>query len=155
MSNYSNNKVILKLFSGFGLLAILAGGFLAAFSAHNPSEFTSWASAYLVLVVGILQIGFGLGLYLLTVKPNQLMPVLAFAAYNLGNIGVILGTGLKNSSPDISWLIDASGGLLAVAMVLLVSSVHGAKHSWQRSIFYAIILVIFISMPIGLILSQS
>lgn len=149
----SGNRLVPMLFGGTGAVAVVVGGPLAAFSAARPSEFALWASAYLVLVVGVLQVGFGAGLRYLARRPGWFAGV-AFALYNLGNLAVVFGTWLKGDFHPAMALVDTGGGLLAVAMLLLLLAVRGAKRSWQLRAYYVIIAVVIISMPIGLVLGS-
>lgn len=142
------------LFGALGVDAILAGGLLAAFTASRPSQFYSWATAYLVLVVGVLQIAFSISLYLLAKKPDSKTVALSFILYNLGNLCVVLGTALKNTWQNHTIIVDLGGLLLAVAMLVFMFAVRDAKKTWLRTIFYTLTAVIFISIPIGLLLAR-
>lgn len=42
-------------FLAIGTACVIAGGFVAAVTAHAPAEHASWAAAYLVLVAGVAQ----------------------------------------------------------------------------------------------------
>src|SRR5690625_2512550 len=57
------------LFVVTGIVGVVAGGGLAAGTASDPTEFPVWASAYLALVVGVVQIALGLGAGALAVRP--------------------------------------------------------------------------------------
>ena len=48
-------------FVAIGVLCVIAGGLTAGVTAPAASERSSWASAYLVLVAGVAQVGLGLG----------------------------------------------------------------------------------------------
>lgn len=76
----------------FGFAAIAAAGLLAAVTASISQRQILWAIAYLVLVVGIAQIGLGAGQAWLAERPIG-APLLTaqFVAFNLGNAGVIGG----------------------------------------------------------------
>lgn len=155
VTKLKNRQLALLLFNVLGYGAIIAGGLLAAFSASNPTKLTAWASAYLVLVVGLLQIGFSYSLKHLLQKSAQKNIVWAFVIYNLGNAGVLLGTALKNDSSHVSWLINAGGILLTVAMLIFIYIARVGKRSWQLTLFYVMTIIILISVPIGLILARN
>jgi hypothetical protein len=80
-------------FVASGVAAIIAGGLVAAAVAHHPAEHPVWASAYLVLIVGLAQIVFGAGQGWLSERlPLRGWIVGEWTVFNLGNAGVIAGT---------------------------------------------------------------
>lgn len=140
-------------FTLLGILAILAGGILSAFSAKKPSRQTAWASAYLVLVVGLAQAVIGIILYAINTD-SAFWVVLAFVAYNLGNASVLVGTIGRYRNKSYRKLVDIGGVLLVISMIALLVAVHRAAMSWQLVVLYVIMLTIIVTMPIGLILSH-
>lgn len=140
-----------EIFSALGILAIVGGGLLAAFSARRPTHLKAWLSAYLVLVAGITQFGLAIGWQRLG-QPAVVPAVLAFCFFNLGNLGVITGTVLARLRRS-GYLVNTGGGLLAIAMILLAWSVSSRHASWTLVWFLALVIIILVSMPIGLILS--
>jgi hypothetical protein len=142
-----------NIFSVLSILAIVAGGLISAFSARNPTRLTSWMSAYLVLVAGLVQFGLitiwaGLG------SPSGGIMLMALLAYNLGNIGVLAGTMEKARAAYYVRLVDLGGILLALALILMLWAVRQSGFSWTMAEFVALVLIILISMPIGLVLSH-
>jgi len=135
------------------VLAITVGGVLMAFSARKPTWFISWVSAYLVLIVGIVQMGFIVGWQALH-EPHATVALLAFCTYNLGNFGVILGTALKHRTTSYFVIVNLGSTLLATAMVLLLAAVRSASFSWTLAGLIVLTAVIFISMPVGIALSS-
>lgn len=140
------------IFTVLSLAAITAGGLLMAFSARKPTWLTSWMSAYLVLVVGVIQLGLvagwrGLG------EPDAVLALTAFILYNLGNLSVILGTAFKTRTKHYFAVVSIGGALLAASMILLLISVRHARGSWGLAGFIALVVVILISMPTGVVLS--
>lgn len=146
-----HNEISLWTFVTLGILAILASGFLMAFSAKKPSRLISWASAYLVLIVGLAQALIGIILYAINKDPAVLLVVLAFVTYNLGNAAVLVGTIFKK---QYKWLVDISGIFLVVSMVSLAFLADHATLSWQLVCLYVIIVTILVTMPVGLTLSR-
>lgn len=144
----------LVLFDSLGFLAVAAGGFFVAFSAKKPSRLVNWASAYLILIVGLVQIGFGHSLNHLLGDGSMWPPILAFIAYNLGNLGVLLGTILKYKQSKTTPLVNVGGLLLAISIIIMLVTVWGSARSWQLILFTVASLTILISMPIGLTLSS-
>jgi len=154
MKSSLNNKTV-QLYANVGILAIIAGGLLAGFSAKHPTTFPVWASAYLVLVVGVLQVGFGRGLQRLASGASQTAALWAFAVYNIGNLLVILGTALKYAGTPTPSIIAGGGTLLVVAMLLLCYAIRNAEKSRIRTGFYIIVAIVIVSMPIGLVLARQ
>lgn len=149
-----HSTVSLWLFLTLGILAILVGGMLMAFTAKTPSRLVSWASAYLVLIVGLAQAIIGIILYSLDNDPATFAIIVAFFAFNLGNAAVIMGTIGRYRKKNYRQLVDAGGVLLVLSMVTLLVAVHHAVFSWQLVFFYVIIVTILVTMPIGLLLSR-
>lgn len=145
--------MIADFFTVLSVLAIVAGGLLMAFSAHKPTWLTSWVSAYLVLIVGIIQLGFIVGWRDLR-EPKTALALLAFMAYNIGNLCVVLGTVLKERTKHYFTVVSSGSVLLAVAMILLLTAVHSAQSSWTLTGLVVLTTVILISMPIGVVLSN-
>lgn len=142
------------ILGAIAIVAIIIGGIYAAFSAQHPSEFALWATAYLVLVVGIMQLSFVGSLYAVTKRSFEKIAVLAFAIYNLGNLCVLYGTYLKGNSSSSTLLVNSGGVLLALSMVLLLYAVRHAKKTRLLYAYYVLICVILVSMPIGLVLAS-
>lgn len=142
------------LFIVLGVMAILAGGLLSAYTAKSPSRLASWASAYLVLIVGIGQVGIGMILQHIIQDPGLFLTMLAFVAYNLGNAGVLIGTLYKDRKKHFRKYVDIGGGLHVISMVALIFLTNQAPLSWPLVLLYLIIVTIMMSMPIGLKLSR-
>ena len=143
-------------FTVIGVLCVIAGGLLAAATAPAPSEHTTWAAAYLVLVGGVAQAGLGSGQAMFTARIST--PVLAgqVAGWNLGNAAVLAGTLL-----GITALVDLGGALLVVTLGLLagglippgIRPVSGTKR-WCLYGYRLLVLILFVSIPVGLVLAQ-
>jgi drug/metabolite transporter (DMT)-like permease len=136
----------------FGTLSVLAGGLLSAAYAHDPSRIVMWASAYLVLAAGIVQVAFGLLLKKLTPLSDMRNLYTALVLYNVGGVGVIIGTALKTSVVGPTLLV-LSEAFLALALAAIFYSVRGAKPSKWLVAIYILLGVMFVSMLVGLILS--
>lgn len=158
-------------FAVLGVACVIAGGLVAAATAPNPSEHGSWAAAYLVLVAGVAQVGLGVGQAALAVRvPSAASRTAEFAAWNCGNALVIAGT-----LAGVTALVDLGGALLVAALALLVRGVRGARptrvaadapteraaggsnqpHRWPLFAFRALVLVLLVSIPIGLVLART
>lgn len=140
------------IFSAASVLAIAAGGLLAAFSARKPDKLKIWMSAYLVLIVGLVQLGL-VTAWQATGATDFRLALAAFVMYNLGNGCVLLGTMYKTGFRNYSLVVNFGGLALAAAMVLLLVSVRDLQASWTLAGFIALVLVILVSMPIGLVMS--
>jgi hypothetical protein len=143
-------------FTVIGVACVVAGGLVAAATAHAPSQNASWAAAYLVLVGGVAQVGLGLGQALLTGRPSARVVTIEFACWNAGNAAVIIGTLLDQPA-----VVDVGGALLVVTLVLLayrlrargVRAGSGARR-WQLYGFQLLVVVLAVSIPIGLVLAH-
>jgi len=136
-------------FIAIGLLAILVGGLVAAATARNPIPNLVWLVAYLVLIVGLAQMAFGLGQALFPEQPAGRMRIaLRWLLYNLGNIGVIAGT-LAGSFVAVA----VGTVLLLVALVLFLLAIQNAERTRWRDGYHALIGVVTIGALVGLILS--
>lgn len=134
-----------------GGTCVVAGGLVAAISAHAPSEHATWAAAYLVLVAGVAQIGLGVGRAWLTAEqPSPRRLVGELCTWNLGNAAVIAGT-----VSGLTAVVDLGGGLLVVALVSLLAAVRAPRRrGWQLTIYRALLVVVLASIPIGLMLAE-
>jgi hypothetical protein len=105
------------------LAAIVAGGLVAAVTAHAPSRALVWMVAYLVLVVGVAQAALGAGqAWLATSAPSARLVTLQCLLFNLGSAGVIAGT-LMASAP---WVTSGTA-VFAIALLLFLAGTRGAR----------------------------
>lgn len=144
--------MITGIFVPFSVLAIVAGGMLSAFTARTPSRLTAWLSAYLVLVVGIVQLGL-LASWRQLGSPEGVSAGAAFTLYNAGNLGVILGTVRKAKIRRLPLVVASGGLLIGIAMIMLLWAVRNARYSWALAGCVLLALIILISMPVGIVLS--
>lgn len=138
--------------SALSILAIVAGGLLSAFSARRPTRPIAWASAYLVLVVGIIQLGL-ITLWHRLGQPETTAVAVALIAYNLGNGTVIAGTMLKKRLRYYRVPVNSGGLFIGLAMIILLFAVRKSSASWALTEFIVLAVIILVSMPIGLLLS--
>ena len=134
-----------------GGACVIAGGLIAAITAHAPSEHATWAAAYLVLVAGAAQIGLGVGrAWLADRKPSPGRLVGELASWNFGNAAVIAGT-----VSGLTAVVDLGGALLVVALALLLAAVRDRRRSgWPLTLYRALIVLVLVSIPIGLTLAE-
>lgn len=134
-----------------GVLCVIAGGLVAAVTAPVASEQTSWASAYLVLVVGVAQVGLGLGSSALAPRPpSRISQVGTLALWNLGNGSVLAGVLL-----DLTTLIDIGGGALVIALVIALRTVRRSMGpTLLIRAYWLLVAILALSIPVGLVLSR-
>jgi heme/copper-type cytochrome/quinol oxidase subunit 4 len=141
---------------GFGAAAVLAGGGLSAASAPRASYLTSWATAYLVLVVGVVQIALGIGVDQLTGHQPSTRPLtIAFLLFNLGNAATIGGTIAKHTAGGNTHLVDLGGLLIGLAMLLFIHLVRrAAKTKWLLA-YRVLVALVLLSSLIGMVLAAA
>lgn len=134
-----------------GVVAIIGGGLLSAITASVASRQLAWLVAYLVLVVGIAQIGLGAGqAWLARRAPGAAIVWGEFILFLLGNVGVALGTMLV-----VPLLVDLGGILLVVSLALFLVAVWRSRRGgWLRWVYLALVAILVVSIPIGLVLAQ-
>lgn len=136
-------------FLAIGLAAILVGGLVAAAVAHAPSRNMVWMVAYLVLVVGLAQVAFGVGQAALSAKRVSLLWVTTeFLLFNIGNAGVITGTLAGTFTPVIVGTI-----LLLLGLGLFYYVSRGSRRDGLRYGYQALLVLIAVGALVGLTLS--
>lgn len=136
-------------FAWLGAAAIIAGGLVAAAVAHRPVQQLVWMSAYLVLIVGAAQIGFGAGQAWLSERlPSGGWITGEWIVFNLGNVGVIAGTLLGSFRMVLAGTVLFAAGTAA----FLLGTRGPMRGGWLAG--YRILLgLIFLSSLAGLALS--
>jgi hypothetical protein len=140
-------------FIALGTISIVAGGLVAAVTAISPTRHTTWAAAYLVLVVGVAQLGIGTGQALLAPKIASSRLVTAeLLTCDFGNAGVLAGTLMNRTA-----MVDLGGALLAASLVmfLLGARGHTGRNRWPLYLYRLLITIVLVSIPIGLIISRN
>lgn len=133
-----------------GWASIVAGGLVAAVTAPLQLAHGSWCAAYLVLVGGAAQVAMGQAQQHLATRPvPEARTWTQLATWNLGNALVILGTFV--TAP---FIVDAGGAVLLVSLILAVQAVPGATRRWVGRGYLAVLAVLLVSMPIGLVLAH-
>lgn len=132
-----------------GVIAVIAGGLVAAIEAHRPVVPLVWMSAYLVLVVGVAQIVFGAGQAGLARQvPGTGLVSAQWLLFNLGNTGVIGGT-------LIMWfpLVAVGTALFVVGIVLFFVGTRHSEHRLWRAGYWLLLTLLLVSSIVGLLLS--
>ncbi|WP_166980400.1 hypothetical protein [Paramicrobacterium fandaimingii] len=135
-----------------GTAAIIVGGLVAAITSPLKLEHGSWASAYLVLIVGIALIFFGVTQSLLTERATRRTIAIEIGAWVLGSLAVLGGTLV--SQPAI---VDIGGAVLVIALIVFALAVRTrgrTRATLPLWVFRFVLLVMIISIPIGLVLSH-
>ena len=134
-----------------GTASIIAGGLISGVMAHAPTRHGAWLVAYLILVVGVAQIALGIGqAWLAGCALRGRVLGIEFIAFNLGNAAVVLGTLFV-----LPLLVGVGGAALIVALVFFYLGVRGGGVSgWPRYVYWFVITVLVVSIPIGLVLAR-
>ena len=140
-----------QLFRILGASWVVAGGLIAAVTGPLNLEHGSWAAAFCVLVAGVAQYTIGVvQTVLASKKPSGWMLAAELAAWNVGCASVILGTAIT-----LPVFVNVGGLLLVVALALLIVTVRGkAEPRWALFSYRALLVIILVSIPIGLVLAH-
>jgi hypothetical protein len=131
-----------------GGACVIGGGLVSAATAPVASYHSSWAAAYIVLVAGVAQAAIGLGQGTLTDGSVSRRVVRAeLAGWNLGNAAVVTGTLL-----EVTAVLYVGCALLVMALMLVLYAIRHAPSSRTLSATRAIIALLLISMPVGIVL---
>ncbi|HEU0197960.1 MAG TPA: hypothetical protein VFQ88_12210 [Nevskiaceae bacterium] len=132
-----------------GGAAVIGGGLLAAAIARAPAQSLVWTVAYLVLVVGVAQALFGGGqAWLARDLPHASTVTWQWLAFNLGNLGVIVGTIGRSQT-----LVAVGTVLFVIGVALFLLRTRHAEHGGWLLGYRAVLSLLFISSLVGLALS--
>lgn len=138
----------MTIFTIISLVAISCGGLLVAFTARQPTQLKSWLSAYLVLVVGLLQLGIVACCQSLGMAAAGLT-LLALILFNLGNALVIIGRIIKSRSRWSLRLVAFGAALLIVSSLRIFLSSIGQGNTAGTKIWLTMLLAIVIISAIA------
>lgn len=134
-----------------GAAAIVAGGLLAAAVAPAPTRSLVWLAAYLVLVVGVIQIALAAGQAQLAGRTAGSARLrLEWALFNLGSIGVMAGTVTGLTLPVALGTVALLGALLVFWLAVRRAPAAGARRAYQ-----GLVMLVTLSACVGLYLSVS
>lgn len=150
----------LKPYIVAGFTCIVAGGLLAAATAYVTTQKTAWATAYIVLVGGIAQIGLGAAVAWLAPTAPRRFAWWAFIGWNIGNACVLAGqmTGVLLVT-DLGTVVL----IAALVIVLIAAGDRGARGGAEKAMpphpavlwaFRSLVLLLAVTMPIGVILAH-
>lgn len=156
---HSPRQTWLRPFLVAGIACVVGGGLLAAATAYMTTQKTAWATAYLVLVGGVAQIGLGAAVAWLAPRADRRLAWWSFAGWNIGNAGVLTG-----QLAGILLLTDVGTGVLVVSLALVLvaaRSRHAAAgaptvppHPAVLHLFRALVVLLAVTMPIGVVLAH-
>lgn len=134
-----------------GIASVIAGGLVAAVTRPAGWEHGSWVAAYLVLVTGVAQVGFGIGQAILAPNvPTRRQVRIECGLWNLGSAGVIVGTLV--TQPVI---VSVGSVLLLGALALFALATRGEAPGDPRALmgYRLLLLLLLVSVPVGIVLS--
>ena len=138
-------------FLAVGVGAVVTGGLDAAASRPAGWERGSWTAAFLVLVVGVGQVGLAIGQ---SASGRRVVStrtiVIELGSVNVGASLVIAGT--LSSSPVIATIGSV---LFALALVVFAHQSRGRRgeRGWLQRVYLTLLAVLVVSTPIGIALS--
>lgn len=133
-----------------GTIAIVGGGLAAAVTGPTEWSDGSWVAAYLVLVVGVAQIGLGVGqATLAAAPPADRRLVTQLVLVNGGSLAVIVGT-----LATMPIVVTVGGLVLVTGLITFVLTPRRPDGpQWVRLGYLAILTVLIVSIPVGLALA--
>lgn len=162
-----------------GIICVIAGGLLAAATAYVTTQKTAWATAYIVLVGGIAQIGLGAGVAWLAPLAPPRWAWWAFIGWNVGNAGVLTG-----QLAGVVALTDVGTIILVASLIVVLIAARSHRGPIQEPVtvtqarqvspgdqpdfylplspahpavlwaFRALIVLLAVTMPIGVVLAH-
>ena len=137
-------------FLTIGAAAIVTGGICAAVTGPTEWEHGSWVAAFLVLVVGVGQIGLGVAQAALTTDVDARRRGRQALSLNSGAALVIAGT-----LASLPIVVTAGSVLVLAALVSFARAERGrvVARPWMASAYTALLVVLIVSTPIGIALS--
>ena len=134
-----------------GSVSVTLGGIAAAVTRPIEWEQGPWVAAFLVLVMGVGQIGLGMGQALLSREtPTRVTVAIECTLWNLGSLAVMVGTII-----EAPLLVSLGGLILFAALALLAGTgrATGSQHAWLHRAHRGLVLLLLVSVPIGMTLS--
>lgn len=129
----------------------MLGGVLAAVTGPLQLSKGSWAAAYLVLVAGVAQYAMGAAVTRWPPAGSAAVGWWWFALWNGGHLGVLGGTVAGSTT-----VVFIGSALLVIALVLAfvaTRQIHVAADRMARLGYRALLVLLAISIPVGMVLS--
>lgn len=141
-------------FAVVGMMGVIGGGIAAAVTGPTDWDQGAWFAAFVVLVVGVAQIGLGVGQAALgSTVPSKVAVAAQVATWNVGCAFVVAGT--LASSP----LVATVGSLIVLVCLAIAGKIavgHSALDGTARlalALYRLLLVVLVVSTPIGIALS--
>lgn len=146
-------RAAFKPFAVAGMVAVLAGGALAAaIAAPAPTRHGVWAVAYLVLVLGAGQLAIGAGQALLpAVPPSPREAALNATAFNLSGAAIVVGV----VTDHVAVFHAGSALLCAVLAWLLYRARRSTRRGWALFAYRFFLAALVVSIPIGMAITTA
>ncbi|TAL73411.1 MAG: hypothetical protein EPN56_08010 [Rhodanobacter sp.] len=139
----------IRWFALAAVSALIAGGLIAAVIARAPTQPLVWMVAFLVLVTGVAQMVLALGQGLLPEHlPSARWRAGEWWLFNLGNLGVIVGT--LRTQP---LCVTVGTALFIASLVAFYLGVRGGKAGLLLHAFRTVLVVVCAGACVGLALS--
>lgn len=138
-----------------GTAYTIVGGLLAAATAYVTTEKTAWATAYIVLIGGVVQIALGAALANLAPKASESTRWLVFALFNLGNLGVLTGQLTRTVQvTDLATVVLAASLVVALFATRRGTDSASSVHPGWTWAFRVLLVFLAASMVVGVVLAQ-
>lgn len=138
-----------------GAAYTIGGGLLAAATAYVTTQKTAWATAYIVLIGGVVQIALGAALAHLAPRAAATTDWIILALFNLGNAGVLAGQlGGVVLLTDLGTLSLAVSLALALVATWRGSDAGGPTHPGWLWGFRVLLAFLAVSMVTGVVLAH-
>ncbi|MDN5865581.1 MAG: hypothetical protein L0I62_10300 [Gammaproteobacteria bacterium] len=136
-------------FVALGIAAIVAGGLVAAVSAHHPTRNLVWMAAYLVLVAGVIQCVLGAGQAWLAERPPRSRSAWGqWGLFNLANAGIIAGT-----LCSLPGLVAAATVLFLAALLWFFGGVRRCRRRGWGVAYRVLLALVSLGACVGLVFS--
>lgn len=138
-----------------GAAYTIGGGLLAAATAFSTTEKTAWATAYIVLIGGVVQIALGAALANLAPRATSSTRWGVFVSFNLGNLGVLAGQlGQAVLLTDVATVVLAASLVLALVATWKGPAEGQAVHPGWVWAFRILLVLLAVSMVTGVVLAN-
>lgn len=147
----SQPSVKVDEFTVTGMVFVIAGAFVAA--ATGPLEWSkgSWLSAFMVLVCGVAVMAIGIAQQHSPAPISMRTRLVQLVGWLVANALVAVGALTETT------VVTAIGSILLFAVLLLTvwvgRAIAATRHVWAY-LYVAILLILAVSIPIGMVLSE-
>lgn len=143
----ATNAIPANVLVAVGVVAVVLGGLVAAVTGPLTLLRGSWVAAFLVLPLGVAQVGMGLARRSAP-ETGAASTWAQLACWNLGGVIVIAGT-----LTAASLLVDAGSAVLIIALVLGFLGARGWQ-GWLSVAHRGLLVLLIVSIPVGILLSH-